>query len=232
MVTYTFADAQSAVKRALRLVNQTDIDLMKARINVAHRDLCQLAPWSALYAEETVTPSLGVVTPANGIAGVCFVEAVMQGGAKTHAWFIPNGDQYSDDLRGRCVWAMEGNASVKVMSVDPDTGAVGTDFAAAVIGYWKPPAALSADTDALALPSIRALTARVVEDCIGLMDRKEVDANPWRAEFQQGMKELSALAVQQPLPPLRLMSGRVLTRAPIYPIFTLAAQQPQEQQQQ
>lgn len=224
MVRYTFEEVASGVKRALRLTNQADIALMMERIGVAHRDLCQMAPWPALFREASAALAGGAFAPSGGFAGVCYVES---GGRP--AWFASQGDQYSGDMRGRACWTMAGDGSLKVWDVDA-LGAASPAEGDATVGYWVSPGASTSGE--VSLPSIRALTARAVLDCVGLMDRKEQDANPWRNEFQLGMRELAALAHDMPLPPLRLASGRVLQRAPTYPIFLSAQQGGQGEQQQ
>ena len=214
MIAYTLDDVLAPVARALRLTAAPDLALAVARIDAIHRELCALTDWPALRAVAEVSAAGGVLT----VPGAAGVSSVMVAGVPY--WLVERWDVGAADLQGRPLWSLGcpardvDNALVfNAWAWDGDTAqhvAVTTPVA---ICYGTQPARLMTATDRLALPGTRALVVRAVVDLVGLMDRKEADVAPWRAELESSLAELRALnPVAGAQQVLRLASGRVVKR--------------------
>lgn len=215
---YTLADVKAPLVRALRLTAAGDITLAVGRIDLQHRELCALAPWPALRKSSlSQTPAAGLVslTLGLGVTGVCVASS------KVPCWYVDLADLSAGDLEGQNVWTTAaptgvGKINIAVWKWD-STGKHVAETAAVDVHWWSAPAAaLSGDGDVLSLPGTRALLARSVCDCIGLMDRKEMDAAPWRQEYQAGLAEIMERVPRMQQPRVfRTKGGRVLHPAPL-----------------
>jgi hypothetical protein len=234
---FTVADVYDPVVRALRLVAATDLALAIARIDHHHRVLCDLADWPVLRATANLTTAgantVTAVTVGNtttvttvNTPGLTVVDAagiVAISSATAAYWFAERFDVHASDLAGRNLWTLgqpARAASTNHLVVDlwdwNDTTGVHALSTGVVVtvAYWKKPATLAATSGALCLPSTRALTILTILDLVGLMDRKDVDVAPWRAELEAAMLELRSLNPTAYVQTLRLVSGRILTRGP------------------
>ena len=213
---YVLADVKAPLVRALRLTNGTDITLAVSRINVHHKELCALSDWAPLRKYGVQTPSGGKINLDAG-AGVVSVSAALNG---MPYWFAEHRDLHSGDLRGVRLWTLEAPSVANKLTIetwkwDSESGKHTADNSDVDVSWWSFPAALSNDTDKIALPSTRALLAACVCDLIGLMDRKEPDAMPWRKERASAMAELMGrIPVTMPRV-YKTLSGRVLMQAPV-----------------
>jgi hypothetical protein len=213
---YALADVKSPVVRALRLTAPGDITLALSRIDLWHPELCALADWPVLRKTSMgVSPVAGIVSLANGLG----VTGVSLASSKEPFWYVDTSDLSAGDLAGRRVWTtadlVTGKATVAVWKWDATALKHVAETAAVDVYWWVSPTTLANDADKLALPGTRALLARSVCDLIGLMDRKEMDAAPWRQEYEAGLAEIKALvprAAQRRT--LRTKGGRVLHCAP------------------
>jgi len=214
---FTVADVLNPVQRALRLTNADDLTLATQRIDHWHRMLCDLSDWPALRAVATPATT-GVTLALPNAAGIVSVY-----GPVVPYWFVDRGDVPASDLLYRTLWSLgvpsrngNGDLLFDVWDFNADTGAhaASTGISLSVV-YWTRPSALSSGTDKLALPSTRALIVRTILDLVGLMDRKDVDVQSWRAELDPAMAELLTLNPVSQSMPLRMASGRTLTRGPL-----------------
>ena len=213
---FTVADVLTPVQRALRLTAQGDITLAIQRIDTWHRELCAVADWPALRATAAVTTAGASCTLADA-AGVAAVAA-----GATPYWYVERWDVQASDLAERRLWSLgmpsrdtDAKLVFDVWDWDADTTSHKQSTGVVLsVFYWKRPATLSQTTDKLALPATRALTVRAILDLVGLMDRKDVDVAPWRAEIDAAMQELQAFNPRAATQLLRLVSGRNLTRGP------------------
>lgn len=214
---YTLADVKAPLVRALRLTAAADIALAVGRIDLQHRELCAMAPWPLLRASSPAqTPVAGVVALTGwlGVTGVCLAAG------KAPLWYVEPEDLSSGDLAGTGVWttapAAAGKATLAVWQWDDAAGGHAAGTAAVDVHGWTAPSTLAADADKLALPGTRALLARCVCDLIGLMDRKEMDAAPWRQEYEAGLAEIVARVPRAEGRVLRTKGRRVLHSAPAW----------------
>jgi len=214
---YTLADVKEPVVRALRLTATADLALAVGRIDLQHRELCALADWPRLRRISAAqSPAAGVVELAGGLG----ITGVVDATTKEPYWFCEAADLSAGDLAGRRLWtvaqASDGKAAAAVWKWDATAGKHVAGTETVDVAWWAAPATLSGDTDKLALPGTRALLARAVCDLIGLMDRKEMDAAPWRQEYEAGLQELlSRVPRAASARVLRTLSGRVLRLSPL-----------------
>jgi hypothetical protein len=217
-VIFTLEDVLAPVQRALRLTAADDIKLAVGRIDAHHRELCGMADWPALRAVKSVTSVTGANVEIENAAGVSSVAA-----GSTLYWFVESWDVTASDLAGRRLWCLgtpaRNTAGSLVIDVwdwdDVNSLHVRSTGTALTIAYWLRPGPLVQASDRLALPSMRLLTVRVILDLVGLMDRKDVDVAPWRADLEPAMNELRAMNPVAQAQTLRLVSGRILMRSPL-----------------
>jgi hypothetical protein len=209
-MAHTVGEVKEVVKRALRITNATDEALVVSRIKANALELCRLWPWPELRARGAALPSdaLGVVScrDANG----------------RPFWYMPDaGDYLAGDLDGHNVYSLHG----ATLSAYAWNGTGWTASSPTMIEYWMPPACASstAENASVGLPSVRALTARVVADLIGTMDRKEADAAAWRSELNTAMRELELYRTPPQGPVLRTRAGRRFWLSPVHARGPLAA---------
>jgi hypothetical protein len=212
---YTVADVLEPIKRALRLTQAGDISLAISRIDLHHRELCGLAGWPQLRREASTVPTAGVLS----LSGALGVLATADSATAAPYWYCERFDVEASDLAERRLWSLAatqtaGNLDIGCWSWDTATGLHVAASAAVNVHYWVAPAALTAADGALSLPETRALLVRAILDLIGLMDRKDVSVEQWRAELESSMTGLMALVPAAGTHALRLPSGRILTRSP------------------
>lgn len=213
---FTLADVKEPVVRALRLTQNDDIALAVRRIDLWHRELCSLGPWPILREETT---GAGTITMSDGLG----VYGVAVTSTDEPVWYVERTECSKGDLAGRRVWTTNGAASngaasgASIKTWQWSTSGSGKHIAetsGCTVFYWKVPETLSEDESKISIPSIRALMVCSICDLIGLMDRKEVDAMPWRQELRPSIDELMDMLPKSDGGIMRLLSGRVLMRAP------------------
>ena len=228
--TYTLLDVKDPVVRALRLTAVADVALAVKRIDLWHRELCSLADWPALRQETlNVVPTAGIISLANALG----VSGVERATGHVPAWYVDRVELSAGDLAERMVWTSDsvlsaGGFKIAAWKWDATASAHVAETVACNVRWWSAPATLTSDAQKLSLPGTRALLARTVCDLIGLMDKQEIDADPWRRELTAGLEELKSYNPEGMVRNLRLLSGRVLLRAPAR--VELAMPQPAPQQ--
>jgi len=230
---YTLGDVLAPVERALRLVSAEDLLLAVKRIDLHYRELCALSDWPALRAYTEITSDASDLYEIEGALGISAVSLDSDGAP---FWFCERWDVPADDLRERRLWSSAipqapvtgddpAEVWISLWAWDSATEVhVPSNAETVRVDFWRAPPSLITtaegesdtydETDPIYLPETRALVVRSVLDLIGLMDRSEQDAAPWRAEMEGSLARLFSHNPRAAGASLRLPSGRILTRSP------------------
>ncbi|MDD5706760.1 MAG: hypothetical protein PHR35_12630 [Kiritimatiellae bacterium] len=213
---FTLGDVLKPMKRALRIDSSAaDIALVIERIDLWHRELCALSDWPALQRETlNEVPADGVIELQSGLG----VSAVEVSGTHEPCWYVKRTELCAGDLAGRKLWTPSSvgdtSISIAVWQWDQASAMHIPETLPVNVRWWIAPATLTAESDKLSLPGTRALLVHAVCDWVGLMNRTEIDAAPWRTELAEIKAEIKARAPAAMSAALHLPSGRVLHRAP------------------
>lgn len=175
---------------ALRYTTSGDRAKIRNPCTLAYWELCELTNWPLLRRSKALTVGAGnaVALPADAIdvTGVVSADAVYE--------HVAEEDRRASDGNPHWYYAADGAAgnltgALRLGLVDGQGEDAGDTV---TVYYWVYPPALAQDDDLVLLPGSRALILKTLVDMLGLMDKKEAQADRYRQEYETAIATLLA----------------------------------------